>query len=375
MLVVFPPSLRYDTNQVPSYYEDHLLERVTALELRLGQITERLATTLDLMLRQTKSSHTDHLLLETLIESLNTLGAIEKKTLTQNWRERVDSEQFKETAETKRDRILNEILNGSPSSNPDLFTHLIKEGVHLLNLNEEKQGFRMLERAALLSPKNLSLLMFIAENYFRTDKSALAKDYLEKAQKLAPKSAKILLLLGVIYADEGETKKAKKILKSIAAKKEKAFCVNYALGMIDALENDWSSAMTSFKLAAEAKESAEINYLLGCVCFERHRFKIALRFLQKAVESDTNYADAWFMLSVIYEHLGDAKKNAEMREAAWQSKETGAQCLEFLNQRKPETLTTALPFLRLKKIKTNLLTGGSKRLTKLFREAIFENLN
>ncbi|MGI8554963.1 MAG: hypothetical protein ACR2LT_01200, partial [Pyrinomonadaceae bacterium] len=90
MLVVFPQSLKYDTNHVPTYYEDHLLERVTSLELRLSQITERLATTLDLMLRQTKSTHTDHLLLETLIESLNTLGAIEKETITQVWRERLD---------------------------------------------------------------------------------------------------------------------------------------------------------------------------------------------------------------------------------------------------------------------------------------------
>ncbi len=82
MLVVFPQSLKYDTNYVPTYYEDHLLERVTSLELRLSQITERLAATLDLMLRQTKTAHTDHVLLETLIESLNTLGTIEKDRLT-----------------------------------------------------------------------------------------------------------------------------------------------------------------------------------------------------------------------------------------------------------------------------------------------------
>ncbi len=55
MLVVFPQSLKYDTNYVPTYYEDHLLERVTSLELRLSQVAERLAATLDLMLRQTKN--------------------------------------------------------------------------------------------------------------------------------------------------------------------------------------------------------------------------------------------------------------------------------------------------------------------------------
>lgn len=376
MLVVFPPSLRYDTNQVPSYYEDHLLERVTSLELRLGQITERLAMTLDLMLRQTKTSHTDHLLLETLIESLNTLGAIEKETLTQNWRERVDSDRVRETTETKREKVLNEILAEEVSSNPDLFAHLVKEGIRLLNVNEEKQGFRMLERALLLSLKNLPLLMLIAENYFRIDKFELAKSYLEKAKKLSLKNTKVNFLLGIINANEGETEQAEKLLKPLVTKKDKAFCVNYALGMISALKEDWAAALTAFKLANGVKESAELNYLIGCAYFQQHRYKIALRFLQGAVESDSNFADAWYMLSVIHIHLNDKKKAGEARELALQSKETGAQSLEFLKQRtSPDNLKTALPFLRLRHLKNRLLTGGSKRLTKLFHEELFKSLN
>ncbi|MGI8469245.1 MAG: tetratricopeptide repeat protein [Pyrinomonadaceae bacterium] len=375
MLVVFPQSLKYDTNHVPTYYEDHLLERVTLLELRLSQITERLAMTLDLMLRQTKTSHTDHLLLETLIESLNTLGAIEKETLTQNWRERVDSEQIKETAESRREKVLTEILARDESSNPELFEHLVKEGIRLLSANEEKQSFRMLERALLLSPKNFPLLMLVAENYFRTDKFEPAKNYLEKAQKLLPNNPKVRLLLGVIYADEGDAPQAEKLLKPLAAKKEKAFCVNYILGMLAALKEDWATALAAFKTTAASRELPEINYLIACVYFERDRYKIALRYLRKAVEADTNFADAWFMSSVIYKYLSDGKKAEETRELALQSRETGAQCLEFLKRRAPENLTTALPFLRLRHLKNRLLTGGSIRLTKLFREELFKNLN
>ncbi len=42
MLVVFPPAIRHDDGIVPSYYEDHLLERVSLLELRLAQVTEQI---------------------------------------------------------------------------------------------------------------------------------------------------------------------------------------------------------------------------------------------------------------------------------------------------------------------------------------------
>ena len=375
MLVVFPHSLRYDTNQVPSYYEDHLLERVTSLELRLSQITERLATTLDLMLRQTKTSHTDHLLLETLIESLNTLGAIEKETLTRNWRARVDSESGRETAETRRERILSEILAQGGQSNPELFTHLVREGIRLLSINEEKQSFRMFERATLISPENFPLQILIAENYFLTDKFEAAKSYLEKAHKLSPKNNKVKLLLGVVYADQGGAAQAEKLLKPLAAKREKAFCVNYVLGMLAALQNDWNSALAAFKAAADIKESAEMDYLVGCVYFQQNRFKIALRYLQKAVETETNFADAWFMSSVIYEDSGDQKNAQEARELALQSRETGAQCLEFLKKRSAENLTAALPFLRFQHSKNRLLTGGSIRLTKLFREELFRHIN
>ncbi|MGI9036830.1 MAG: tetratricopeptide repeat protein [Pyrinomonadaceae bacterium] len=375
MLVVFPQSLKYDTNYVPTYYEDHLLERVTLLELRLSQITERLATTLDLMLRQTKTSHTDHLLLETLIESLNTLGAIEKETLTQNWRERVDAERARETSETRRERILAEILSGDEPSNPELFAHLVKEGIQLLILNEEKQSFRMLERALPLAPKNFPLLMFIAENYFRADNLELAKGYLEKGQKLSPKNPKVGLLLGVIYADEGDAPQAEKLLKPLVAKREKTFCVHYILGMLAASENDWAAALSAFKTAASVEELPEINYLIGCVYFERRHYKTALRYLRKAVETDANFADAWFMSSVIYNCLNDEKRAAEARELSLRSKETGAQCLEFLKLRAPQNLQTALPFLRLRHLKKRLLTSGSARLTKLFRQELFKNLN
>lgn len=375
MLVVFPHSLRYDTNQVPSYYEDHLLERVTSLELRLSQITERLATTLDLMLRQTKTSHTDHLLLETLIESLNSLGAIQKETLTQNWRERVDAERTKETAEAKTEKILSKILAEDIKSNPDLFSHLVKEGIQLLNLNEEKQGFRMLERALLLSPKNLPLLLFIAENYFRTDNLTPAKDYLEQAQKISPKNEKVLLILGTILADEGEHEKAEKLLKPLAAKKEKSFCANYVLGMMSVLKSEWANALTYFKSASAVKESAEINYLIGCVYFQLNRYKLAVRFLRNALEASPGFADAWYMLGVVYDNLNEPEKAAEMREQALSSKETGAQSLEFLKHRTTQKMTTALPFLRLKNLKSRVLTGGSKRLTKMFREELFQRLD
>lgn len=81
------------------------------------------------------------------------------------------------------------------------------------------------------------------------------------------------------------------------------------------------------------------------------------------------------MLSLIYQSSGNLKNAAEARQAALDSKENGAQCLEFLKQREPENLPAALPFLRLRHLKNRLLTGGSKRLTRFFRAELEKCLN
>jgi len=375
MLVVFPAAIRHDESIIPSFYEDHLLERVTLLEIRLSQVAERLSMALDLMLRQTKTTQTDHLLLETLIDSLNTLGAVEKDKLTQSWRKRVKIEDERETAEDRNAKILKEIKERHTNPKVDLFLHLVKESLSLLAKNEDKQALRTLERALLLSPENIPLFLFIAETLFRGDKFDSARDYLEKANKFSPKNEKVALFLGVIYADFLELEKARKLLKSLSNTREIKFCANCVNGIIAAFENDWKTALACFKETLAALDAPETHYLIACVYFQLSKYKPALRHLQKAVETDTNYADAWFMLGVIYKMQGEETKADQSTELAWSSRETGAQCLEFLQHKGAKNLKTALPFLRLQDVKKHLLTGGSLRLSKLFKTELYKILN
>lgn len=374
MLVVFPQSLKYDTNYVPTYYEDHLLERVTSLELRLTQIAERLATTLDLMLRQTRSSHADHLLLETLIESLSAIDAIDKEKLAKNVRQRADAEEIKEIAKTRREKLMAKILAEHEGDRIDLFEHLVKEGIKLFEENEEKQALRTLERALPLSPQNTALLMFIAENLFRADKFELAKNYLEIALDHSPQNLKTLLLLGVICMDEGDIPSAKRLIQNFPKPKNTSFSVSYLRGIISAFDENWIEALAEFKEVLATRNLPETNYLVACVYFQLGRNKMALRHLQKTVEGDANFADAWFMMGVVYVALRDEEKAERAMELAWSSKEAGAQCLEFLKNKNHLELKSALPFLRLRELKSRILTGGSKRLARLFREELFKTL-
>ncbi len=374
LLVVFPQSLKYDTNYVPSFYEDHLLERVSLLELRLAQVTEQLAMAYEFISREAKSFQRDHALLQSFFETLSTVNPDFSEVLSRQTLELFDEKRETLATKNKDEKILNEIFAARNARQTELFTHLVKEGVNLLRKNEEKQAFLNLERAVLLSPNNVPLLVFVAENLFRADKYEQSKRILETAFELEPQNEKILLLLGVICADDAETEKARKYLSVLINNPRKNFCVNYVWGMLAAYEANWTESLAAFKQAAEDLPSPEIEYLIGCVYFELERHELALQSFQKAISADIKYADAWFMQSVIYAATGNAENENNARAAALESREAGAQCLEFLKNKKTPNVKTALPFTHFGRGKNHLLTKGSLRLTKFFRERVHQSI-
>ncbi|MGI8786360.1 MAG: tetratricopeptide repeat protein [Pyrinomonadaceae bacterium] len=374
LLVVFPQSLKYDTNYVPSFYEDHLLERVSLLELRLAQITEQLAMAYEFISREAKSFQRDHALLEAFFEAIQKINPELSELLSQNTLENFNEKKEILSIKHKQEKIINEILDAHDAKQVELFAHLVREGIRLIEANEEKQAFSNLERAALLSPKNVALLGFIGEHFFRTDKFGAAKQTLEQAFALDSQNAKITLLLGAIYGNEAETERTRKLLSVLITDARKSFCVNYVWGMLAAFEANWAESLAAFKQSSENFESPEIQYLIGAVYFHLGKYKIALKHLQQAVSLDIKYADAWFMQSVIYYFTGKAESAANARNAALESRETGAQCLEFLKGKKSSDIEIALPFQHFKGEKNQLLTGGSPRLTRFFREQIYKSI-
>jgi len=375
MLVVFPPSMRHDESLVPSYYEDHLLERVSLLELRLSQMMEQLAMAYDFIKREAKSFEKDHVLLQSFFETVQKLNPDLSEALSRHTLELLDEKRERLLVEDRQERALREILSHHHSPNAELFAHLINEGIKLLNRAEEKQAFRTLERAVLLSPKNVPLLAFVAEKLFRADMFDSAKKNLETAFELAPQNAKILLLLGVVCADKAETENARKLLSILINDPNKVFLVNYVWGILAAFEANWTESVAAFKQALKSLDAPEVYYLIGCAYFQLQNYKSALRYFQKAISANIKFADACFMQSVVYKLLGDEGSAKTSLTAALESKEAGAQCLEFLKGNKTPDFETALPFTHFKKREKHLLFNGSLRLTKFFRERIFNSID
>lgn len=371
MLVVYPPSIQHEEMIIPSYYEDHLLERVSLLELRLSQLTEKMSLALDLMLKQAKTIQADHALLKSILEILDSYGIAESEKLASAELEETEMEK-NEPAETVKERKIEEIISRHNTPNAELFVHLVHEGERYLERTEEKQAFQMFERAALLSPENVPLFLFIAEKFFRAEKFDEARTILEKAYRIEPHNPRVLLLLGAIYADEGETEKSRRLLSVPASEPKTESVVNYIWGMLAAYEENWMEALAAFKTSAGKTESSEIEYVIACCYFQLQMPEKSRPFLKSATDKDSDFADAWFM-------SGLAETNAKLAETAMKkaqkANDPGAQCLEFLKGKKTFSLEMTLPFTHFKKDKPRLLTKGSLRLVKFFKSRIFEALN
>ena len=356
LLVVFPQSLQYATNPVRSFYEDHLLERVSLLELRLVQMSESLRIAMEIIREQGKI----------VKDNQKQVRLLNKKLSGQ------DGKKVVEDAPKTGDNhalTIEKAVAEHDSPNVELFTKILTEGIRLLENREEKEAFRMLERALLLSPRNQSLLFFTARSYFFVDRFADAKKHLEKAFELAPENEDVLLLSGVIYADEGDTEKARLFLSILAENERTASLVNFIWGILAAFEGNLTESLAAFKLAAQKAEIAELEYLTAAALFEQQDLAAAQRHFQTAFLLDPQYADALFMQAVIYQSQGAKEAANNTLESVSAIREAGAQCAESL-RRKNLDLPTALPFQHFRKKGARLLTGGALRLTRFLKNEV-----
>src|SRR5882724_7973284 len=85
MIIVEPAAARYESADSGALNEEHLLERISALENSLGRLTEKLERGLDLLLRQAQNAHFDRALVKSLVDLLTDDGVVQSARLERLW--------------------------------------------------------------------------------------------------------------------------------------------------------------------------------------------------------------------------------------------------------------------------------------------------
>jgi tetratricopeptide (TPR) repeat protein len=368
MLLVEPTGARFESRGTGGGMEEHLLERVTAIENHISRVIDKLEKMAELMLKQSRSAFFDHELLDTLITVLGESGAISRQRLAELWRERRKKETGEAEAE-KRPRvqgIVEVVLEHYAGDEREPFARLVREGFSEIEEGRVPAGLRRLERAAALAPSNGPLNHFLGVQLYRKGRTAPARDYFERALSSDKDNGWLHLLLGLACGDEGEAGRARVLLKDSVVLGGPTFSAHYALGRLAAFESNWKVALSEFKLAQATRPGPEAHYLLGLAYFNLGRHKTALRELKKAVGLDAEYAEAHYLLGLVRLRLGEREESRRSFEAAAAAR-PGVQ--PYLDAREdPEAAHAPALFETKGRARRRLLTGGDGRLAAALRE-------
>ena len=365
MLVVEPAAYRFEDDT--GGHEEHLLERVTALEGSLARITEKLAQAVEFLTRNARTSYYDHILLETLLGVLGETRVVSQGHVERLWRERFERDAADVAEAGRREELRERVSARYAGGERAAFVRLVGDGFALIEMGREAEGVRHLERAAALSPENALLNSFIGEHFFRVRKMVLARDYLARALASDPENTRLCLLLGLVCGDEGDAPRAKELLRQSLSGGRHTFAAHYALGRLHAAESDWAAALAEFKLALAARKCPEAHYILGLVYYQLGRDRTALRHLRRALEMDADYGEALYLLGLVQLRLGERQSAAESFAAARVATGKSAPRLRKgaprLEDMPPPTL-----FRATRGGRKRLLTGGDTRVAATLRD-------
>jgi tetratricopeptide (TPR) repeat protein len=339
------------SNKKSLYYEKYLLEQIAVLEIRLNKLTEQVEKLKKILAQQSRNSRQNPL---PFASSANFFSNVNE---TDNYE--------------KTEQQIRKIISQHGKPNLKLFSRLIYEGFERIEKGQIEEGLQTLEKALFMSAENHALRYFLAKSFFEADKFEKAKSILlEKNSDLLKSEPKSALILSVIYADNFEVKLAEQYLRLLPKELKSNFCALYTGFFLAVMENDWEKALKIGKKILKKNSVAEIYYLIGCVYFQLSRPEAEI-FLRKAVQMDSDFSDAWFMLGNVFSKLGKTKEAEDAFLQAWASCESGSRCLELFKQKQMRNLTMALPFI---KDGRRFLTNNSRRLSYLFRKELHEIL-
>lgn len=190
-------SAYFEGNENP--LEEHLLERISALEAALSRANERFEHILELAQHQATGSFYDHMMLESLTEILTEMRAVDAEDLETRWRNRV-ARHYEETAERERlderCELIISAYRGVQREQREQFIDLVEEGTLLISEGRTRRGIRMLENALALDQHNAELCFTIGEYYFHLGKATEASSHLQRALTKHSEHFGAQLLLG-----------------------------------------------------------------------------------------------------------------------------------------------------------------------------------
>jgi len=309
------PSGTMSLDSAIPFMDEHVLERISALEYTINMLSKRVDSIMETVERVAASNFIDHTMIETLTDSLESAG-INLKNLEAEWRRRIDS-RILETEDVDRlGTRIQHILDAYRGSDKKQFALWMEKSYDLLVADRGPESIHFLKAALDHEPSNVELGLLLGEIYFQSQEYTNAKECISQVLQAKPEYFEATFLMGLIQHRKGNLREAQARLEHAVGLKKESSAAQAALGSLFAETGNNQQALKHLNTALKLKPSAPVHFLMGAVYYGAGQQKRAIEHLKKATKLDPQFGEAYYQLGLLCLEMNWLRKAQECFKTA-----------------------------------------------------------
>src|SRR6267143_2577664 len=292
-------SEEYDEQEALSL-DEHLLERVSAIEEIVKRSAETLRSVVDAVQKHERAifiNQTGLLSVKELLERKNVVSADE---LVELWESKMGEQMLalekKQRFTERKDRIMS-LFRGERR---ERFLQLLAEAESAIDAFDPDRGIKALEEAFKLDRDNYELSFFLGEMFFNDGNLDRAKHYLERTLEVQPDHFDAAVFYGVLLHERQDLKGAERWLRRAIQISQDSFLPYFSLGAIYARKGKLLRAQKFLEKAVQIEAIPQAYFLLGTIFYDKGQLERAVKSFQSAIKLDPEYEEAIYHLGLTY---------------------------------------------------------------------------
>jgi len=296
--------------QAQEELEEHMLERISALEDSVRRLSQALASTAQHVAQLEHNLTVAHAGVQSLGGLLETQGIVTRAEVVDGWERIADREllsrDLSRRFKSHADRILSQASHSGHASNE--FRDKLR-ALELALVGPDTGVVReLLTDLAAMAPDSDELWSFIGEAAFHSGELETARIAFSKVLELRGPHFEALVYLGAVASDLGQWSEAEDALTRARDMAPDAFLPHFTLGALRVLRGEHRNALVHLEQSLKIEEAPQSWYLLGLSRLELGQSGRAVKALRRAIELAPDFEDALYHLGIAYLRRGWTRK-------------------------------------------------------------------
>jgi len=280
--------------------DEHLLERVSAIEEIVKRSAETIRSLVDAVQKHERAIFVNQTGLLSLKEVLEKKNFVTSEEIVELWESKMGEQMLalekKQRFTERKDRMVS-LFRGDKR---ERFLLLVADAEAAFDAFDPERGIKHLEEAFRLDRDNYELSFFLGEMFFNDGNLDRAKSYLERTIEVQPDHFDAAVFYGVLLHERQDLKGAERWLRRAIQISQESFLPYFSLGAIYARKGKLLRAQKFLEKAIQLEAIPQAYYLLGTIFYEKGQLERAIRSFQAALKLDPDYEEAIYHLGLCY---------------------------------------------------------------------------